>query len=50
MLPNIWLPILTPVSRSLPKQPLTDADRTALTGYAATQARIPEQSVDVTFG
>jgi YihY family inner membrane protein len=36
--------------RSLPKQPLTDADRTALTGYAATQARIPEQSVDVTFG
>jgi YihY family inner membrane protein len=36
--------------RSLPKRPLTEADRRALTGYAATQARVADQSVDVTFG
>jgi len=35
--------------RSLPKQPLTAADRRALVGYAASQARVPSQAVDVRF-
>jgi inner membrane protein YhjD len=35
--------------RSLPKQPLTAADRRALRGYAASEARVPSQAVDVRF-
>ena len=35
--------------RSLPKQPLTAADERALTGYAASEARVPNQAVDVRF-
>ena len=35
--------------RSLPKQPLTPADRRALAAYAFSQARVPSQAVDVRF-
>ena len=35
--------------RSLPKQPLTPADRRALAAYAFSQARVPSQAMDVRF-